>query len=60
MQNKLVDLMFSEGITIEIGNETIVELGVVKIYFKTFWNQAKFFYANFDWDLILKENFYEN
>ncbi|CAM4019163.1 phenylalanine--tRNA ligase subunit beta [Flavobacterium sinopsychrotolerans] len=48
--------VFSEGIAIEIGNETIVELGVVKkSILKHFGIKQEVFYADFDWDLILKK-----
>lgn len=48
--------VFSEGIAIEIGNETIVELGVVKkSILKHFGIKQEVFYADFNWDLILKK-----
>ncbi|WP_426096040.1 phenylalanine--tRNA ligase subunit beta [Flavobacterium sp. DSR2-3-3] len=48
--------VFSEGIAIEIGNQKIVELGVVKkSILKHFGIKQEVFYADFDWDLILKK-----
>ncbi|RKS94225.1 phenylalanyl-tRNA synthetase beta subunit [Flavobacterium limicola] len=48
--------IFSEGIAIEIGNETIVELGVVKkSILKHFGIKQEVFYADFNWDVILKK-----
>ena len=48
--------VFSEGISIEIDNETIVELGVVKkSILKHFGIKQEVLYADFDWDLILKK-----
>jgi phenylalanyl-tRNA synthetase beta chain len=57
MQNKPVDSdIFSEGIAIAIGNETIVELGVIKkSILKHFGIKQEVFYADFNWDLILKK-----
>ena len=47
--------VFSEGIAIANGNETIVELGVVKkSILKHFGIKQEVFYADFNWALILK------
>ena len=47
--------VFSEGIAIEIGNDTLVELGVVKkSILKHFGIKQEVFYADFNWALILK------
>lgn len=56
-QNTPVTLdVFSEGMAISIGNETIVSLGVVKkSILKHFGIKQEVFYADFDWDLILKK-----
>ncbi|RBN51539.1 phenylalanine--tRNA ligase subunit beta [Flavobacterium psychrolimnae] len=48
--------VFSEGIAISIGNETILEFGVVKkSILKHFGIKQEVFYADFDWDTILKK-----
>jgi phenylalanyl-tRNA synthetase beta chain len=48
--------VFSEGIAISIGNETILEFGVVKkSILKHFGIKQEVFYADFDWDAILKK-----
>lgn len=48
--------VFSEGISISIGNETILEFGVVKkSILKHFGIKQEVFYADFDWDTILKK-----
>ena len=48
--------VFSEGITISIGNEVILEFGVVKkSILKHFGIKQEVFYADFDWDAILKK-----
>ena len=47
--------VFSEGIAIAIGNDTLVELGVVKkSILKHFGIKQEVFYADFNWALILK------
>ena len=47
--------VFSEGIAITIGNDTLVELGVVrKPILKHFGIKQEVFYADFNWALILK------
>ncbi|WP_188051055.1 phenylalanine--tRNA ligase subunit beta [Flavobacterium sp. GP15] len=47
--------VFSEGIAIAYGNDTIVELGVVKkSILKHFGIKQEVFYADFNWALILK------
>lgn len=47
--------VFSEGIAISIGNETLVELGVVKkSILKHFGIKQEVFYADFNWASILK------
>ena len=47
--------VFSEGIAIAVGNETLVELGVVKkSILKHFGIKQEVFYADFNWALILK------
>ncbi|MBP4142770.1 phenylalanine--tRNA ligase subunit beta [Flavobacterium sp. P4023] len=47
--------VFSEGIAIAYGNDTIVELGVVKkSILKHFGIKQVVFYADFNWALILK------
>ena len=47
--------VFSEGIAITIGNDTLVELGVVKkSILKHFGIKQEVFYADFNWALILK------
>ena len=57
LQTKPVELdVFSEGITIVVGNDTIVSLGVVKkTIAKHFGIKPEVFYADFNWDLILKK-----
>jgi phenylalanyl-tRNA synthetase beta chain len=48
--------VFSEGLAISIGNETILEFGVVKkSILKHFGIKQEVFYADFDWDTILKK-----
>jgi phenylalanyl-tRNA synthetase beta chain len=48
--------VFSEGVAISIGNETILEFGVVKkSILKHFGIKQEVFYADFDWDTILKK-----
>ena len=48
--------VFSEGIAISIANETILEFGVVKkSILKHFGIKQEVFYADFDWDTILKK-----
>ena len=47
--------VFSEGIGIGLGQETIVELGVVKkSILKSFGIKQEVFYADFNWALVLK------
>jgi phenylalanyl-tRNA synthetase beta chain len=47
--------VFSEGIAISLGKDTIVEIGVVKkSILKTFGIKQEVFYADFDWATILK------
>ena len=47
--------VFSEGIAISVGNEIVVELGVVKkSILKHFGIKQEVFYADFNWNLILK------
>ncbi|SHL85495.1 phenylalanine--tRNA ligase subunit beta [Flavobacterium xanthum] len=47
--------VFSEGIAISVGNEILVELGVVKkSILKHFGIKQEVFYADFNWNLILK------
>ncbi len=47
--------IFSEGIAISYGNDILVELGTVKkIILKSFDIKQEVFYADFNWDLILK------
>ena len=57
LQSKPVELdVFSEGISIAVGNDTIVSLGVVKkTVLKHFGIKQEVFYADFNWDLILKK-----
>jgi phenylalanyl-tRNA synthetase beta chain len=48
--------VFSEGIAISIGNETILEFGVIKkSILKHLGIKQEVFYADFDWDTILKK-----
>ena len=48
--------VFSEGLAISIGNETILEFGIVKkSILKHFGIKQEVFYADFDWDTILKK-----
>ncbi|MBC7747100.1 MAG: phenylalanine--tRNA ligase subunit beta, partial [Methylotenera sp.] len=47
--------VFSEGIAISVGNEILVELGVVKkSILKHFGIKQEVFFADFNWNLILK------
>ena len=47
--------VFSEGIAISVGNEILVELGVVKkSILKHFGIKQEVFFADFNWSLILK------
>lgn len=47
---------FSEGLRIEINNREIVEYGIIKKnILKTFGINQDVFYADFNWDAILKE-----
>lgn len=47
--------VFSEGIAISVGNEILVELGVVKkSILKHFGIKQEVFFADFNWTLILK------
>jgi phenylalanyl-tRNA synthetase beta chain len=47
--------VFSEGIAISLGKDTIVEIGVVKkSILKTFGIKQEVFYADFNWATILK------
>jgi phenylalanyl-tRNA synthetase beta chain len=56
IQNQPVDSdLFSEGIAIGYGNDTLVKLGVVKkSILKHFGIKQEVFYADFNWELILK------
>ncbi len=48
--------VLSEGISLSIGNDVLVSLGVVKkSILKQFGIKQEVFYADFDWDLILKK-----
>ena len=48
--------VFSEGLAISIGNETILEFGIVKkSILKHFGIKQEVFYADFDWDTILNK-----
>lgn len=48
--------ILSEGISLSIGNDVLVSLGVVKkSILKQFGIKQEVFYADFDWDLILKK-----
>ncbi|WP_158729731.1 MULTISPECIES: phenylalanine--tRNA ligase subunit beta [unclassified Flavobacterium] len=57
LQTKPVELdVFAEGISLVVGNDTIVSLGVVKkVILKHFGIKQEVFYADFNWDLILKK-----
>ena len=47
--------VFSEGIAVSLGKDTIVEMGVVKkSILKQFGIKQEVFYADFDWAVILK------
>ena len=56
IQNQPVDSdVFSEGITIGYGNDSLVKLGIVKkSILKHFGIKQEVFYADFNWALILK------
>ena len=48
--------IFSEGITFKRNKETLVELGIVKKKItKEFGIDAEVFYADFNWDAVLKQ-----
>ncbi|MDD2674966.1 MAG: phenylalanine--tRNA ligase subunit beta [Flavobacterium sp.] len=54
--NPVTSDVFSEGLAISIGNETILEFGIVKkSILKHFGIKQEVFYADFDWDTILKK-----
>ncbi|CAH0335920.1 Phenylalanine--tRNA ligase beta subunit [Flavobacterium sp. CECT 9288] len=57
LQTKPVELdVFAEGISLVVGNDTIVSLGVVKkVILKHFGIKQEVFHADFNWDLILKK-----